>query len=72
MGGRKLFYAFREAKELCYKQLLDTDAPHVSLPCHCGNVKEAESIFGRGYWPHGIKGNRRVLEIFFQELQWKA
>jgi hypothetical protein len=35
----------------------------------CGNVEEAQSIFGRDYWPYGIKGNRRVLEIFFQELQ---
>lgn len=68
-AAESLFNAFWEAKELCYKQLLDTDAPHVSLPWLCGNVEEAQSIFGRDYWPYGIKGNRRVLEIFFQELQ---
>lgn len=64
-----LFKAFWEAKELCFDQLLDTDAPRVSLPWLCGNVEEAQRIFGRDYWPYGIAANRRVLETFFQELQ---
>lgn len=68
-AAESLFSAFWEAKELCYKQLLDTDAAHVSLPWLSGNVEEAQSIFGRDYWPYGIKGNRRVLETFLQELQ---
>ena len=67
-SAQSVFNAFWEAKELCYKQLLDTDAPHVSLPWLCGNVEEAQNIFGRDYWPYGINENRRVLEIFFQEL----
>jgi 4,5-dihydroxyphthalate decarboxylase len=64
-----LFTAFWEAKELCYQQLLDTDAPQVSLPWLSGNVEEAQAIFGRDYWPYGMNANRRVLETFIRELQ---
>lgn len=63
-----LFTAFSEAKELCYRNLLDTDAPHVTLPWLAGNVEEAQSLLGRDYWPYGLAANRKVLAAFWEEL----
>lgn len=67
--AESLFAAFSEAKELCYRQLLDTDAPHVTLPWLSGNVEEAQRLLGGDYWPYGLEANRKVLEIFLEELQ---
>jgi len=63
-----LFAAFSAAKEFCYRQLLDTDAPHVTLPWLSGNVEEAQRLLGDDYWPYGLEANRKVLEIFLAEL----
>jgi 4,5-dihydroxyphthalate decarboxylase len=68
-AATSLFNAFCEAKDFCYQQLLDTDAPVVSLPWLCGNVEEAQKIFGKDYWPYGLKANLGVLEAFFHELE---
>jgi 4,5-dihydroxyphthalate decarboxylase len=66
--AESLFDAFSEAKELCYEQLLDTDAPHVTLPWLSGNVEEARRVLGIDYWPYGLDANRKVLTTFLGEL----
>lgn len=66
--AESLFNAFWEAKELCYRQLLDTDVPYITLPWLCGNVEEAQRLFGRDYWPYGLNANRNVLNTFLEEL----
>ena len=66
--AQSLFDAFSEAKEFCYEQLLDTDAPHVTLPWLSGNVEEAQRVLGIDYWPYGLDANRKVLTTFLEEL----
>jgi 4,5-dihydroxyphthalate decarboxylase len=66
--AQSLFDAFSEAKELCYEQMLDTDAPHVTLPWLSGNVEEARRLLGTDYWPYGLNANRKVLMTFLDEL----
>jgi 4,5-dihydroxyphthalate decarboxylase len=66
--AESLFAAFSAAKELCYEQMLDTDAPHVTLPWLSGNVEEARRVFGVDYWPYGLDANRKVLTTFLDEL----
>jgi 4,5-dihydroxyphthalate decarboxylase len=63
-----LFAAFSAAKELCYEQLLDTDAPRVTLPWLSGDVEEARRVLGMDYWPYGLDANRKVLTTFLDEL----
>ncbi|HEY1267162.1 MAG TPA: hypothetical protein VGH16_07880 [Candidatus Binatia bacterium] len=66
--AQSLFDAFSEAKQLCYEQLLDTDAPHVTLPWLSGDVEEARRVLGMDYWPYGLEANQKVLMTFLGEL----
>lgn len=67
--ANSLFDAFLQAKDLCYKQLLDTDTPITTLPWLSGNVEEAKKILGEDYWPYGLAKNSSVIKTFLRELK---
>jgi 4,5-dihydroxyphthalate decarboxylase len=57
-----LFKAFQQAKNLCYRDLLETDAPKYTLPWQGAEAERTEQLMGKDFWPYGIEKNRHVIE----------
>lgn len=61
-----LLKAFDEAKRLAAASLADPAAPKVTLPFLDEQVRAAQTLMGRDYWPYGIEENRAALELFLE------
>jgi 4,5-dihydroxyphthalate decarboxylase len=59
-----LLKAFDEAKRLTLEALAEPAAPKVSLPFLDEQVRAAQALMGKDYWPYGLEANRVVLETF--------
>ncbi len=59
-----LFKAFDESKRLAMAALADPAVPKVTLPFVDEQVRAAQSLMGRDYWPYGMEKNRATLESF--------
>src|SRR5262245_60544735 len=60
--AQTLYKAFREAKEICMRELYDTNILHVSLPWTAAEYEDTRDLMTADYWPYGIEPNRPNLE----------
>jgi 4,5-dihydroxyphthalate decarboxylase len=60
--ARSLYKAFCEAKDLCMKELYDTNVLRVSLPWTAAEYEETRDLMTADYWPYGLTRNRVNLE----------
>jgi 4,5-dihydroxyphthalate decarboxylase len=67
--SRRIFDAFRTAKDMAVSELEVTQAPKVTLPWSPAAVSEARALMGQDFWPYGIRANRHVLEA---QIRWSA
>ena len=61
-----LLKAFERAKAIALAKLADTSASKVTLPFAEEQLKAAERLMGRDFWPYGVAPNRKVLEAFLR------
>ena len=66
--AQSLYKAFCQAKDLCMKELYDTNVLRVSLPCAAAEYEETRSLMTADYWPYGIAPNRANLETLHSYL----
>ncbi len=57
-----LFHAFRQARDLCYRDMLETDALKYSLPWLPAEAEQTQLLMGKDFWPYGLENNRHVVE----------
>ena len=60
--AQTLYKAFCAAKELCMKELYDTNILRVSLPWTSAEYEQTRDMMTADYWPYGLNPNRRNLE----------
>ncbi len=60
--AQTLYKAFCAAKELCMKELYDTNILRVSLPWTSAEYEQTRDLMTADYWPYGLNPNRRNLE----------
>ena len=63
-----LYKAFCEAKELCMRELYDTNILRVSLPWTSAEYEETRDLMTADYWPYGLAPNRNNLETLHSYL----
>jgi 4,5-dihydroxyphthalate decarboxylase len=60
--AQTLYKAFCESKDLCMKELYDTNILRVSLPWTSAEYEQTRELMSEDYWPYGLAANRRNLE----------
>jgi 4,5-dihydroxyphthalate decarboxylase len=60
--AQTLYKAFCAAKELCMKELYDTNILRISLPWTSAEYEQTRDLMTADYWPYGLGPNRRNLE----------
>lgn len=60
--AQTLYKAFCEAKDLCMKELYDTNILRVSLPWTSAEYEDTRDLMTADYWPYGLNSNRMNLE----------
>jgi 4,5-dihydroxyphthalate decarboxylase len=60
--AQTLYKAFCDAKDLCMKELYDTNVLRVSLPWTAAEYEETRDLMTADYWPYGLGPNRVNLE----------
>ncbi len=60
--AQTLYKAFCEAKDLCMRELYDTNILRVSLPWTSAEYEETRDLMTADYWPYGLAPNRMNLE----------
>jgi 4,5-dihydroxyphthalate decarboxylase len=60
--AQTLYKAFCEAKDLCMRELYDTNILRVSLPWTSAEYEETRDLMTADYWPYGLEPNRMNLE----------
>jgi 4,5-dihydroxyphthalate decarboxylase len=66
--AQTLYKAFCEAKDLCMRELYDTNVLRVSLPWTAAEYEETRALMTADYWPYGIAPNRANLETLHAYL----
>jgi len=66
--AQTLYKAFCEAKDLCMRELYDTNILRVSLPWTSAEYEETRDLMTEDYWPYGLALNRRNLETLHSYL----
>jgi 4,5-dihydroxyphthalate decarboxylase len=61
-----LYKALCEAKERCYRLLLEAGAPKASFAWLQPMIEEQQAIFGRDWYPYGIAPNKSSIEALLQ------
>lgn len=61
-----LYKALCEAKERCYRLLLEAGAPKASFAWLQPMIEEEQAIIGRDWYPYGIAQNRPSIEALLQ------
>jgi 4,5-dihydroxyphthalate decarboxylase len=67
--AQSLYKAFCLAKDLCMKELYDTNVLRVSLPWTAAECEETRDLMTADYWPYGLASNRANLETLHDYLQ---
>ncbi len=57
-----LFNAFRQARDICYRDMLETDAIKYTLPWLTAEAERTAELMGKDFWSYGLGENRRVIE----------
>jgi 4,5-dihydroxyphthalate decarboxylase len=60
--AQTLYKAFCAAKELCLRELYDTNILRVSLPWTSAEYEETRQLMTADFWPYGLESNRKNLE----------
>ncbi|HKY08661.1 MAG TPA: ABC transporter substrate-binding protein [Candidatus Binatia bacterium] len=60
--AQTLYKAFCEAKEICMRDLYDTNILRVSLPWTSAEYEDTRDLMTADYWPYGLEPNRTNLE----------
>lgn len=60
--AQTLYKAFCEAKDLCLRELYDTNILRISLPWTAAEYEETRELMTADYWPYGLTPNRPNLE----------
>ena len=60
--AQTLYKAFCEAKEICMRDLYDTNILRVSLPWTSAEYENTRDLMSADYWPYGLEPNRANLE----------
>ena len=60
--AQTLYKAFCEAKDLCMRELYDTNILRVSLPWTSAEYEDTRNLMTADYWPYGLSANRVNLE----------
>lgn len=63
-----LFKAFRQAKDRCLDEMLDSSALQYSLPWMWPGLERARKVMGDDIWPYGIGPSRPTLDKFVQYM----
>ena len=63
-----LYKAFKEAKQLSYRRLMNTDALNTILPWSVSEMEETREIMGEDYWDYSIEGSRPTLDALTRYL----
>ncbi len=66
--AQSLYKAFCEAKDLCFREIYDSNVLRTSLPWTIAEYEEVKSLMGEDYWPYGFAPNRKVLETLHSYL----
>jgi 4,5-dihydroxyphthalate decarboxylase len=66
--AQSLYKGFCAAKDLCMKELYDTNVLRVSLPWTSAEYEETRALMTADYWPYGIAPNRANLETLHSYL----
>ena len=61
-----LFKAFNASKNLAIQSLLDTAAPHATIPFLSEHIESAQELMGVDYWSYGLSGNQHILKYFLE------
>ena len=61
-----LYKALCEAKERCYRLLLEAGAPKASFAWLQPLIEEEQAIIGRDWYPYGIEQNKPSIEALLQ------
>lgn len=61
-----LYKAFKESKEICLREMYDTNALRYSLPWLIPEIEKEKEIIGDDLWPYGVNANRHVIETMVQ------
>jgi 4,5-dihydroxyphthalate decarboxylase len=60
--AQTLYKAFCAAKELCMRELYDTNVLRISLPWTSAEYEQTRDLMTADYWPYGLAPNRGNLE----------
>jgi 4,5-dihydroxyphthalate decarboxylase len=60
--AQTVYKAFCEAKDLCMRELYDTNILRVSLPWTSAEYEDTCDLMTADYWPYGLTSNRQNLE----------
>ena len=60
--AQTLYKAFSEAKDICMRELYDTNILRVSLPWTAAEYEDTRDLMTEDYWPYGVEPNRKNLE----------
>jgi 4,5-dihydroxyphthalate decarboxylase len=60
--AQTLYKAFCESKEICMRELYDTNVLRVSLPWTSAEYEATREVMTADYWPYGVEPNRKNLE----------
>ena len=60
--AQTLYKVFCEAKEICMRELYDTNILRVSLPWTSAEYEDTRDLMTADYWPYGLEPNRENLE----------
>ena len=66
--AQTLYKAFCEAKDLCMRELYDTNILRVSLPWTSAEYEDTRDLMTADYWPYGLTSNRMNLETLHDYL----
>jgi 4,5-dihydroxyphthalate decarboxylase len=60
--AQTLYKSFCAAKDLCMRQLYDTNILRISLPWTSAEYEEPRDLMTAEFWPYGLEPNRANLE----------
>jgi len=66
--AQTLYKVFCEAKEICMRDLYDTNILRVSLPWTSAEYEDTRDLMTADYWPYGLEPNRANLETLHRYL----
>jgi 4,5-dihydroxyphthalate decarboxylase len=67
-AAQTLYKAFCAAKELCMRELYDTNILRISLPWTSAEYEQTRDLMTADYWPYGLAPNRDNLETLHHYL----